>query len=41
VTLKNSFICTKLWYEYKICENESFGFFKKLLVLNSFDVVYV
>ncbi len=40
MTLRNTFICTKLWYEYKVCENGSFDF-EKLLVLNSFGVICV
>jgi len=40
VTLRNTFICTKLWYEYKVYENRSFDF-KRLLVLNSFGVICV
>jgi len=40
VTLTNTFTCTKLWYECKVCENWSLDF-ERLLVLNGFGVVYV
>jgi len=39
--LKDTFhFCTKLWCEYKVCENGSLGF-EKLLVMNSFGVICV
>jgi len=40
VTLRDIFICTKLWYEYKVCENESFDF-ERFLILNNFGVICV
>jgi hypothetical protein len=40
VTLKRPSFCTKLCYEYKICENGSFEF-ERFLVLNSFGVACV
>jgi len=41
VTLKNTFIGKKSWYEYKVYENQSFDFGKSFWFLNSFGVVYV
>jgi hypothetical protein len=40
MTSRNTFACTKLWYECKVCKNLSFDF-ERLLVLNGFGVVYV
>jgi len=40
VTLKDTFICTKLWYEYKVMRIEVL-ILKGFLVVNSFDVLYM
>ncbi len=40
MTLKDTFICRKLWYEYKVVRIEVL-ILEKLLVLNSFGVVCV
>jgi len=37
VTLKDTFICRKLWYEYKVMRIEVL-ILEKLLVLNSFGL---
>jgi hypothetical protein len=40
MTLRDTFLCTKLWFECKVVKIEIL-IFERLLVLNDFDVVSV